>query len=63
MTKDEFLARVEKAGALPSRKEAERRLKAHLLAERPRHPKIMRDARETTRVLMREGLIPEPPGA
>jgi malate dehydrogenase (oxaloacetate-decarboxylating) len=25
--------------------------------------KIMRDARETTRVLMREGLIPEPPGA
>jgi malate dehydrogenase (oxaloacetate-decarboxylating) len=25
--------------------------------------RIMRDARETTRVLMREGLIPEPPGA
>jgi hypothetical protein len=23
--------------------------------------RIMRDARETTRVLMREGLIPEPP--
>jgi uncharacterized protein (DUF2267 family) len=72
MTKDEFLARVETAGALPSRKEAERRakavvsalarmlpdsesrrhfaaqlpgfLKAHLLAERPRHLKMTGDA-------------------